>query len=123
MIYFFSSFYKFNAIVADHQPELVAAVLQTAAQQNEHYMELMILPDNAHSASFGDMLKDTTSFSQKRKLLLENQDFQSNVNYTAIESNRILQQAHQELGCDTNPEKKPAKSKLNFCITPLENNL
>lgn len=117
--HFFSSFYKFNAIVADHQPELVAAVLQTAAQQNEHYMELMILPDNAHSASFGDMLKDTTSFSQKRKLLLANQDFQSNVNYTAIESNRILQQAHQELGCDTNPEKKACQIKVKFLYYSL----
>jgi len=117
--HFFNSFYKFNAIVADHQPELLASVMQTAALQNEHYMEVMILPDNAHSLSFGDMLKDTTSFSQKRKLLLANPDFQNNVNFTAIESNRILQQAHQELGCESNPEKKVCQVKIKFLYYSL----
>ncbi|CAM2741606.1 adenosine deaminase [Legionella steigerwaltii] len=117
--HFFNSFYKFNAIVADHQPELLASVMQTAALQNEHYMEVMLLPDNAHSVSFGDMLKDTTSFSQKRKLLLANQDFQNNVNYTAVESNHILQQARKELGCDTNPEKKACQIKVKFLYYSL----
>ncbi|KTC82452.1 adenosine deaminase family protein [Legionella cherrii] len=117
--HFFNSFYKFNAIVADHQPELLASVMQTAALQNERYMEVMILPDNAHSVSFGDKLKNTTSFSQKRKVLLENQDFQNNVNYTVVESNRILQQARQELGCDTNPEKKACQIKIKFLYYSL----
>ncbi|WP_131795180.1 adenosine deaminase family protein [Fluoribacter gormanii] len=117
--HFFSSFYKFNAIVADHQPELVASVLQTAAQQNEHYMELMILPDNAHSTSFGDMLKDATTLEQKRKRLLANQDFQNNINYTVVESNRILQQARQELGCETNPENKACQIKVKFLYYSL----
>lgn len=53
----FNSFDKFNAIVEDYQPELVAAVLEVAAQHNEQYMELMLLPDNAHSLSFGDLIK------------------------------------------------------------------
>lgn len=117
--HFFNSFYKFNALVADHQPELVAAVLQTAAQQNEHYMELMILPDNAHSMSFGPMLKDANSFSEQRKRLLANQDFQNNINYTVVESNRIVQQAHHELGCETNPEKKACQIKVKFLYYSL----
>ncbi|WP_454786029.1 adenosine deaminase family protein [Legionella sp. WA2024007413] len=117
--HFFNSFYKFIPIVADHQPELVAAVLQTAAQQNEQYMELMILPDNAHSSSFGDMLKDTTSFNQKRKRLLENQDFQNNINYTVVESNRILQQTRQELDCERNPGKKACQIKVKFLYYSL----
>ncbi|WP_454782857.1 adenosine deaminase family protein [Legionella sp. WA2022007384] len=117
--HFFNSFDKFIPIVADHQPELVAAVLQTAAQQNEQYMELMILPDNAHSSSFGDMLKDTTSFNQKRKRLLANQDFQNNINYTVVESNRILQQTRRELGCETHPEKKACQIKVKFLYYSL----
>ncbi|MCW8386515.1 adenosine deaminase [Fluoribacter dumoffii] len=117
--HFFNSFYKFNAIVADHQSELIASVMNTAAQQNEHYMELMVLPDNAHSTSFGDMLKGTTSFSQKRKILLKNQDFQNNINYTAIEANNLVQQARQKLGCETHPDQKACKIKINFIYYSL----
>ena len=117
--HFFNSFYKFNAIVADHQPELVAEVLQTAAQQNEHYMELMILPDNARSISFGDLLNKTSSFKQKRELLLANMDFQNNINHTAIEADRIVQQAYQNLGCETNPEKKSCQIKIKFLYYSL----
>lgn len=65
--HFFNSFDKFNAIVEDYQPELVAAVMEVAAQQNEQYMELMLLPDNAHALSFGDLLKNRTTFNEKER--------------------------------------------------------
>ncbi|MGL5742110.1 MAG: adenosine deaminase family protein [Legionella sp.] len=117
--HFFNSFYKFHVIVADHQPELIAAVLETAAAQNEQYMELMLLPDNAHSLSFGDLLKKAPSFSEKRAILLANQDFQNNIDYTAIEANRILKQARKELGCEANPEKDACKIKVKFLYYSL----
>lgn len=117
--HFFNSFFKFNAIVADHQAELIASVLKTAAQQNEQYMELMVLPDNARSTHFGDMLKETKSFSDKRKILLANQDFQSNVNYTAVEANRMLKQARHDLGCDLKPEQKECQITVKFLYYSL----
>lgn len=117
--HFFNSFEKFHVIVADHQPELVVAVLKTAAQQNEQYMELMLLPDNAHSLSFGDLVKNTTSFSQKRKILLANKDFQNNISHTVTEADHIIQQAHQELGCATLSEKKACQIKVKFLYYSL----
>jgi adenosine deaminase len=117
--HFFSTFYKFNTIIEDYQPELVADVLQVAAQQNEHYMELMVLPDNGRSIKFGDLLKNTSSWNQKRTLLLANRDFKKNITYTELEANRILKQAHQNLGCDTNPEKGPCKIKVKFLYFSL----
>lgn len=117
--HFFNSFDKFNTIVEDYQPELVAAVLEVAAQQNEQYMELMLLPDNAHSLSFGDLLKNTTTFNEKRALLLANKDFQNNINHTAMEAEHILQKAHQELGCTAYPEKKECQIQVKFLYYSL----
>lgn len=117
--HFFDSFYKFNAIIEEHQPELVAEVLKVAAQQNEQYMELMILPDNAQSMSFGDLLKSSDSFSQKRALLLANKEFQNNINHTALEAEHILQKAHQELGCEAHPERKACQIKVKFIYYSL----
>jgi adenosine deaminase len=117
--HFFSTFNKFNTIVADHQPELVADVLQVAAQQNEHYMELMVLPDNGKSINFGDLLKNASSWNQKRSLLLANKDFKDNMTHTALEANRMLKQARQQLGCETNPENGPCKIKVKFLYYSL----
>ncbi|KTD06015.1 adenosine deaminase [Legionella gratiana] len=117
--HFFNSFDKFNAIVEDHQPELLADVLKVAAQQNEQYMELMLLPDNAHSLSFGDLLKNTTTFNDKRALLLANKDFQNNINHTATEAEHIIQKARQELGCTAHPEKKDCQIQVKFLYYSL----
>lgn len=117
--HFFNTFYKFDTLVADFQPELVADVLKTAARQNEQYMELMVLPDNAHSAHFGRLLKDASSFSDKRKLLLANKDFQNNINFTASEANRIVQEARQKLSCENKPEKSACQIKIKFLYYSL----
>lgn len=117
--HFFNSFDKFNVLVEDHQPELVAAVLKVAAQQNEQYMELLLLPDNAHSIIFGDLLKNSASLSQKRTLLLANNEFQKNISQTVMESEHILQQTRHQLGCDTHSERKACQIKVRFLYFSL----
>ncbi|HBC0049228.1 TPA: adenosine deaminase, partial [Legionella pneumophila] len=101
--HFFNGFVKYMPIVFDYRPQLLADIVQRAAQQKEQYMEIMIIPDNAHSLTYGDLIKDTPSYDQKRRLLLANKDFQSNIKNTVLESDRILTKASQELGCKDNP--------------------
>ncbi|MGC1183243.1 adenosine deaminase family protein [Legionella sp.] len=117
--HFFNAFFKFGTLVFDYRPELVADIIKRAANQNEQYLELMIIPDNAHSLSFGALLKDASSFAQKRKLLLANEDFQKNNEYTVTEADNILQQARKNLGCDTNPQQKNCQVTIKFLYYSL----
>lgn len=117
--HFFNSFLKFIPLVSDHGSPLVADVMQRAANQEEHYLELLILPDNGKSTAFGSLLKDNLTFAQKRELLLSNKEFQNNIKYTLTESDRLLEGARQELGCQTNPQAKNCQIKIKFLYYSL----
>jgi adenosine deaminase len=117
--HFFNAFFKFAELVNDHQAELVADVLNTAAKQHEHYLELMLLPDNGHALSFGDLLKNTSSWDQKRTILLANKEFQKNTDHTVSEAERIINQARQHLGCSSNPQKESCQIKVHFLYFSL----
>ncbi|ETO92524.1 adenosine deaminase family protein [Legionella oakridgensis] len=112
--HFFSSFYKFMPIVADFRPQLLAEIMQRAANQHELYLEIMILPDNAQSANYGALLKDIPSLNDKKKLLLSNKKFLDNNKHTINESRRILQQARHELHCDTQPQQPVCNLTVKF---------
>ena len=117
--HFFNTFLKFAPIVADHSPELITDVVKRAANQHEQYMELMVMPDNASSLSFGVLLKGATSLEEMRQILLANQDFQKNIDNTVTETEKALKKARQELGCDTNPESDNCKLTLKFLYYSL----
>ncbi|MFJ1269028.1 adenosine deaminase [Legionella lytica] len=117
--HFFNSFFKFLPIVSNHSPELIVDVVKRAANQQEQYLELMILPDNANSLSFGVLLKGASSFAEMREILLANQEFQKNIEHTIIETERALKQARHELGCDSNPESEKCKLTLKFLYYSL----
>lgn len=117
--HFFNSFFKFLPIVTNHSSELITDVVKRAANQHEQYLELMVLPDNANSLSFGVLLKGATSFAEMRQILLANQDFQKNIDNTVTETENALKQARQELGCDKNPESENCKLTLKFLYYSL----
>ena len=117
--HFFNTFLKFIPIVFDHRPELVADVIKRAANQQEQYLELMILPDNGNSISFGALLKETSSFDQKRQQLLANKDFQNNIEHTATETEQVLQKARQRLGCQTHPQTENCQVTIKFLYYSL----
>ncbi|KTD35629.1 adenosine deaminase [Legionella moravica] len=110
--HFFNGFMKYMPIVFDYRPQLIADVIRTAAQQQEQYLELMDITDNANSLRFGELIKNTDNFDQKKKILLENKDFKNNIEQTVFESDRMLKEAHNELGCTTTPDKEVCKVKI-----------
>lgn len=112
--HFFASFTKFMPIVADFRPQLLAEIMQRAASQYVLYMEIMILPDNAHSASFGALVSQETTFSNKQTKLLQNTLFNKNLTFTIAESSRILKQAKKELNCDTSPQQAVCDLSIKF---------
>lgn len=117
--HFFNSFAKFIPIVNDHEAELIAEIIQRAAQQQEQYMELMVSLDNGHSMSFGALLSDDLSFDEKRELLLVNQDFQNNITYTANEAEHLLKQVQQKLDCTNNPQNEGCQVRIKFLMSSL----
>lgn len=117
--HFFNTFTKFMFIMFDYRPELIAEVIKVAAKQHEEYLELMILPDNGNSIHFGDFLKNAPSFEQKRQILLANKEFQKNIDYTVTESERVLEQAHQELGCSDTPQSENCQVTIKFLYYSL----
>jgi adenosine deaminase len=117
--HFFNTFFKFGTVIFDHRPELIADVIKRAANQKEQYLELMMLSDNANSLSFGALLKGTESLAQKRELLLANNEFLANIEHTATETDRVLKQARQDLGCDTNPQAESCQVSIKFLYYSL----
>jgi adenosine deaminase len=112
--HFFASFLKFMPLVFDYRPQLLAEIMQRAAAQHELYLEIMILPDNAVSTSFGELANRFTGYAAKQRALLANQNFNANLNHTVTESSRILKQARQELGCNTQPMLPACAITLKF---------
>ncbi len=112
--HFFASFLKFMPIVIDFSPQLLAEVLQRAASQHELYLEIMIMPDNGKAATFSSLLSDSMSYAEKQRVLLADNHFQENLNHTVKESNQILQQARQELGCSKRPQAEACSITVKF---------
>lgn len=104
--HFFNTFDKFMPLIADYESELLVEVLERAANQHVLYMEIMVLPDEARSLAFGDLIKDIPSLAEKRNLLLANADFQKNIAATISANDQMLQKARQIMHCgETNAQK------------------
>ncbi len=105
--HFFAIFFKFFPIISDYGPNLLAEIMKRAAQHHELYLEIMILPDNAQSSHFGQLIENTKGLANKQKILLTNVTFRKNIQHTIIESTGLLEKARQKLGCGTS-SKVPA---------------
>jgi adenosine deaminase len=112
--HFFNTFMKFMPIVAHYRPQLIANVLERAAAQNEHYLELMDIVDDGNSLTFGRLITNLPNYDKKRTFLLKNKEFQHNVDFTIKESEAMELQAKQELGCSSHPEQKACQIKIKF---------
>lgn len=101
--HFFAIFFKFTPIASKYAPELLVDVMQRAARQHELYLEVMTLPDRAHSASFGRLIKKHHHLADKQQILLSNPKFRANISYTIAESSALLKKTRQLLGCNSSP--------------------
>lgn len=112
--HFFASFYKFNPIVDGYRPELLAEIMQRAASQHELYLEIMISADDSRSTTFASQAITPANFASLKQQLLANPAFQINIQHTADEATRILQQARQILGCDKAPLQEVCRLTIKF---------
>ena len=112
--HFFTSFYKFMPIVADHEAVLLAGVLKRAGSQNEQYMEILIIPDNAQSAAFADLVKGKQNYAEKLAGLQNSKAFNDNIQKTITNGHNVIEKAHALLGCNTNPQAEGCNVTVRF---------
>lgn len=112
--HFFASFYKFMPLIADFRPQLLANIMQRAASQHELYLEIMMLPDNAHSANYAIQTHETSTYANQTATLLKNPDFQNNIQHTIDESDRIFRTARDILRCGEHPEQSVCQLTIKF---------
>ncbi len=112
--HFFNSFMKYMLIVINYRPQLIAHVIKRAEAQNEHYLEIMDIADNAQSSNFGSLISNVSSFAERKKILLSNKQFQKNIATTIQKSKEATIQARELLGCSHHPEKKACHIEINF---------
>lgn len=110
--HFFASFFKFQALVADFSPQLLASVIQHAAEQQALYLEVMVLPDNAYATTFAPLIHKASTLEIKKKILLNNPAYQKNIKHTVDESRHFIQDARKSLGC----VKKPLTAACNVTV-------
>jgi adenosine deaminase len=68
--HFFAVFAKINAIAEAHNAEILAETRNRAGEQNESYLELMVIPDGNASGMLGKKIGWNPDFSVMRKTLL-----------------------------------------------------
>lgn len=115
--HFFNSFDKFMPIVVDHSPELLVDVMKRAANQNEQYLEVMILPDNANSTMLATAFpreKAETSFKTLQTQYLDNEAFQKNIQLTIDETSSLLKKAKSLLGCEQATQQNVCQLTVKF---------
>ncbi len=104
--HFHAVFAKIFAVASAFPAELLADSMARAADQHELYLEIFYAADNLHSSSFAPLISKQRSWQQKWQTLLNNADFQQNVQDTVLKSQQSLTAARQRLHCaiqTTNP--------------------
>lgn len=100
--HFFATFEKFLFVVSQHPVELLIDVMQRAAMQQEQYLEIMIMPDNAESTQWRDPSFKLSNLTSRYQQLTKDARFQALVHQTAARTSTWLQQARQRLCCLNN---------------------
>jgi adenosine deaminase len=111
--HFFNVFAKIDAVVHQHPEQLLATIMQKAADQKELYLEIIFFNlDNA--SHFTNQIENAKKFSDKRRILLADKRFQSTVNQSVLESKRWLAGARNRLNCGTSPAKSVCNLTVKF---------
>lgn len=110
--HFFNSFNKFMPIVVNLSPELLIEVINRAFDEQEQYLEIMILPDNDRSSGF--LSEINKSFDDLRSQLLMNEEFKNNIQFTINQTEQLLIKTKEKLGCFQKPQPEICQVQIKF---------
>jgi adenosine deaminase len=112
--HFFASFMKFMPIVKEYHAHMLKDVVERAANQNEQYLEIMVLTDNAVSTQLAPKKLNWNKLDKQRNKLLANPAFQQTIDMTVSQASHILSDTHHLLNCQQNPEQKACQVLVRF---------
>ena len=111
--HFFSIFPKEAIIQSDFNIPLLANVMQRAANQHELYLEIIAF-NLKDDSSFAKLIHATSNMRDKQHILLANPQFQTSIDQSIHESDRLLTQAHNALDCASMPQKPVCSVTVKF---------
>lgn len=110
--HFFAVFPKVATLYATLRKQFLAAILQKAAEQHEHYLEIIAFGFDGDT--YAKLIRHETDFAKKRAILLANPAFQRDVARIVAESHSFLPDARAALHCDTLPTQPACHIQVNF---------
>ncbi|MGQ3890495.1 adenosine deaminase family protein [Legionella sp. CNM-4043-24] len=119
--HFFASFYLFGKLVAAEHVPLLAEVMQRAVDQNEQYMEIMIMPDNAKSGSIVSIPVLPADFTELKSRLLADPAFAAEIDNTVKVADSLLTDTQKYLACDKTLEQDVCRLTVRFQYHVLRN--
>lgn len=113
--HFFNSFFKFMPSFIEFQSELLAQVIGHAASQNEHYLEIMIMPDNGASLALGKKLTPLQlNDNQTYQNMIKKPEFQNTLALATQNTKNLINNARKIMHCDTDPNQPRCKVTIKF---------
>ncbi|KTC75479.1 adenosine deaminase [Legionella birminghamensis] len=103
--HFFATFFKFTNLVMDNHIPLLAEVIQRAADQQEEYIEVMMMPDYARSTLAAPAPDLSQGYEKAKTQLLANPAFMQEISNTVKVSDQLLPDTRKFLGCENKPEQ------------------
>jgi adenosine deaminase len=111
--HFFNAFGKFKEISHHHIGEILAEIVERAAEQNELYVETMISPDSNASGRLGQQLGWDDDFAAMRNKLLAH-DFDKIIIGITTYLDASEKKMQDILGCTTAEAKPGCKIQLRY---------
>ncbi|HEY7335227.1 MAG TPA: hypothetical protein VH639_10105 [Bryobacteraceae bacterium] len=110
--HFFATFAKFGPSRSAHEGELLAEVIQRAADQNESYLELMVLNGTAANA-LGSKVGFDGDFDRTRQML-DAAGLPDVVRNMRTRVEQLEQSRVAALGCGSHPDSEACRVKIGY---------
>jgi len=118
--HFFATFTKFGTIISQHNAEAIAETRNRAGQQNESYIELIVVPDLNASGVLGKKIGWNSDLT-----ILRNQLLAGGLNeiVTNMQKNTTVTEAKEKtiLACHAKQAKPGCNVKVYYLYTALRN--
>lgn len=111
--HFFSIFSKESTIQSDFDAQLLADIIEHAANQHELYLEIITF-NLKNSADYSKRIKPLSNLHDKKRNLLADPDFQRSIRQSIHESSRLLTQSRRALGCHSIPSPAACALTVKF---------
>ena len=111
--HFFSVFAKEGTIQSDFDTQLLAHIINRAADQHELYLEIIAL-HLKQDEKYAKLIHSASTMVDKKRILLSNRQFQNSIRQSIRQGNRLLKQSRHILGCNAMSQKAACLLTVKF---------